>query len=133
MKYEINSDPDRSIFLILLTGKFDICDLEECYQTFLDHPDWQPGTDILWDTRQCFSDHLTAVDIQLVGKMTNKYKEKRGPGLAAWVVDREVDFGLGRMFEMINEGKIIYNFKVFRKYSEAEEWIASRRAYKKQS
>lgn len=130
MKYDISSDHNRSIFMITLTGKFDINDLEECYQTFLDHPEWQPGTDILWDTRKCMSDHLTAVDIQLIGKMTNKYKERRGPGLAAWVVDREVDFGLGRMFEMINEGKTVYDFKVFRKFSEAEEWIYFRRTSK---
>ena len=126
MEYEILVDSGKPYFQINLSGRFDIDDLENCYQHFIAHPAWKKGKDILWDTRECFSDHLTQSDMQFIGKMTNKYQDKRGPGLAAWVVSREVDFGLGRMFEMINEGRVIFNFKVFRTFADAEKWILSK-------
>ena len=125
MEYRISFDAGPPYLLIALTGDFDVRTLEECYREFLAHPSWKPGMDILWDCRRCSLISLDADGMKVIGKMTEKYREKRGPGKAAWVVEKDVDFGLSRMFEIINEGKIIFNFRVFRSMEAARDWIAS--------
>ncbi len=123
MDFQIKIDPQRSWLLIELTGRFDLDDLEKCYQTFLGRSDWKKGNDILWDVRACSFEHLNGNDMRTIAAMTENYRDQRGPGRAAWVTGRNVDFGIGRMYEMTNEKNVIYNFRVFRTIEEAEEWI----------
>lgn len=123
MDYQISFDSETSYLQITLLGIFNVTDLETCYKDFLQNPNWESGTDILWDCTKCDLEHLSSNDMKGIGLMTEKYKVHRGPGKAAWVVGKEVDFGLARMFEIINEGKVIFNFRVFRTMDEGKSWI----------
>jgi hypothetical protein len=123
MEYQINFDSETPYLQITLLGIFNMTDLESCYKEFLQNPNWKCGTDILWDCTKCDLEHLSSNDMKGIGLMTEKYKERRGPGKAAWVVGKEVDFGLARMFEIINEGKVIFNFRVFRTIEKGRNWV----------
>lgn len=112
-------------FMIKLSGRFDVRDLESCYVNMLDHDNWKTGTNVLWDATECTFDHLDTRDVRRIGEMTAKYREKRGHGKAAWVVGRAVDFGVSRMFELLNKGKVVFDFRVFKSIEEAREWIMS--------
>ncbi|MDY6792097.1 MAG: hypothetical protein SWH54_12590 [Thermodesulfobacteriota bacterium] len=87
------------------------------------HPNWDVALDILWDVRKCTLDHLNNDDLLAIGHMTNKYRKQRGNGLAAWVVSRDIDFGISRMFEMLNENKVIFNFSVFKTIQKAQDHL----------
>ncbi|MBU0731196.1 MAG: hypothetical protein KKE17_02360 [Proteobacteria bacterium] len=124
MDYKIAKHTDRPYYQIEISGRFDVPDLENCYMEIINYPGWAPGMDILWDARECTFEHLTNDDLSSIGDMTAKYQELRGKGLAAWVVQRDVDFGISRMFEMLTEGKVIFNFKVFKTMDAAKNFLS---------
>ena len=52
--------------------------------------------------------------------MTAKYEDRRGNGKIVQVVSREVDFGVSRKFEIINERKFGFDFQLFKSTGEDE-------------
>ncbi len=126
MKYEIDSNPALPYLKITLTGALDISALERCYQEFLGSPNWRPGTHILWDVRNCSLKELHTEDMHRIADMTLLYRQQRGQGKAAWVVSRELDFGISRMFDALNEGHVVFLFKVFQTIAEAEGWLTAK-------
>lgn len=125
MKFQIVYDEKTSSFRINLSGKFNAADLETCYQAIFKQPKWQKGSNILWDAQKSTFEHLKHFDMTSIAAMTNKYGDKRGNGIAAWVMGREVDYGIGRMFEIINENKVVYDFRLFKTIADAEECMMS--------
>lgn len=123
MKYDITKEDTAPYFLIRLSGRFNIQDLESCYVKVINHSKWISGTDIVWDAQQCTFDHLSGEDMNLIGYMTMKYKDKRGKGKAAWIVSRDIDFAISRMFWMFNEDRAVFNFRVFRDIEGAQKFI----------
>ncbi|MHB8789986.1 MAG: hypothetical protein ACYDBT_08920 [Desulfobulbaceae bacterium] len=123
MKYDIIKEDTAPYFLIRLSGPFDVHDLESCYVEVINNPKWISGTDIIWDAQQCTFDHLSSEDMNVIGYMTIKYKDKRGNGNAAWVVSRDIDFAISRMFWMFNEDKVVFDFRVFRDIETAKKFI----------
>lgn len=123
MKFYIIWDSQIPNLNIELSGEFDVNDLERCYRQILEHEQWHTGMDILWDVRNCSLTNLSVNDLKAIAWMTDKYKDRRGKGKAAWVISRDVDFGVSRMFELVNQGKLNYNFYVFKSIREAKDWI----------
>jgi len=123
LKYQITKESDVPYFFVSLSGPFELSDLERCYVEIISHPGWIPGFDIIWDARECTFEHLSGEDLNLIGYMTLRYKEKRGKGRAAWVVGREIDFAVSRMFGMFNEDRVVFDFRVFRTLDDAKDYF----------
>ncbi|MCL7486910.1 MAG: hypothetical protein M8357_01890 [Desulfobulbaceae bacterium] len=124
MKYQIKKEDNLPYYLVQLSGPLCLDQLEKCYVEIINHPQWKPDTDILWDAQQCIFDHLDSEDLNSIGTMTLKYKEKRGRGKAAWVVAREIDFGVSRMFDILSEGKVAFHFRVFKNMQNARQFFS---------
>ncbi|OGQ96397.1 MAG: hypothetical protein A2521_09270 [Deltaproteobacteria bacterium RIFOXYD12_FULL_57_12] len=124
MDFKIIKQNELPYYQVELSLKFNLQDLEKCYLEIINHPNWVPGLNIIWDARKCTFDHLRAVELNAIAEMTAKYKEQRGAGLATWVVGRDVDFGIARMFQMLSEDKVIFEFCVFRTIQEAQDCIS---------
>lgn len=123
MEYTFTRDPDQPYLYIALNGPFDLNRLESCYQAMLARPDWRPGTNVLWDARACSFAHLDQDDVRAIAAMTRKYREQRGRGRAAWLVREAVDYGISRMFQLANEGQVVFHFQVFRSLNQARAWL----------
>ena len=125
MNFLITIDKKLPYFQINLSGQFDLHDLEKCYVTIFDHPDWAPGLHILWNAKGCTFEHLDTDDLHAISDMTSQYKQQRGEGRAAWVVSRDIDFGISRMFEMLSKRDVIFDFCVFKTIPEAQDFLSS--------
>jgi len=125
MEWQIENPQDTSWFVVRLGGVFRLDDLEACYRELLDRPDWTSGSDIFWDARACDFSDLDLAEIEQIAQMTERYRERRGHGRGAWLVSRDVDFGISRMFELLSEGKVPFTFRVFRVEDEATTWLKS--------
>ncbi len=74
MDYKIEWNFNNSCLKIILVGEFEIKNLEKCHKEILDHENWYPGTDILWDVRDCSRAGISAADVKAIALMTNRYK-----------------------------------------------------------
>ena len=65
--------------------------------------------------------HINADDIRRISEYANGVKDKRGDARIAFIVNSDLAYGLGRMFEMVNATSHI-RARVFRDYQEGEAW-----------
>ena len=79
---------------------------------------------ILWDARDLDVTDVTQNQIRQIISFIVNSSQKRESGKAAWVVQDAVSFGMGRMFQIISENNMDLDIKIFRDYSQAEEWIS---------
>ena len=57
-------------------------------------------------------------------KCSIQCRPERGKGKSAIVVTRNVDYGIARMFELINENRFKFNFMIFKAMDEAIQWLS---------
>lgn len=78
----------------------------------------------LWDLRGCHADK--AIDagtmIQFVSYISDRYHSKLMHKKTAILVDKDVAFGLTRMFQILAED-LPYEVEIFRDEHEAQRWI----------
>ena len=65
--------------------------------------------------------HINADDIRRISEHADSVKEQRGDARIAFIVNSDLAYGLGRMFEMVNATSHI-RARVFRHYEEGEDW-----------
>ena len=81
-----------------------------------------PGTCRLWDWRQADMTPWSAEQMRQVQRQIARL-EQDTPVRAAAVVDRDADFGLGRMFEALVPTGHPVTYRVFRDAARAEAWL----------
>lgn len=81
-----------------------------------------PTQNVLWDLREATMRRLTQDEIQMVASYTSTHPEKKRGGKTAFVVSRDVDYGVGRIIEALT-GHLHYEIQVFRTFKEATEWL----------
>ena len=97
-------------------------DLVEAGELAVKHADFVPGISILFDFREATL-NLTAGDERALGMFRERYCEARGRGRSAFVVSREVDFGVIRQFDSLATSRA-FDLRVFRDLDEAQAWLS---------
>ena len=78
----------------------------------------------LWDFRGAQLSALRYQDVEKLRNLTAQLAQGRGWRRVAFVGGRDVDFGIGRMFQAMGEaGDLPFKFRVFRDHGEATAWI----------
>jgi hypothetical protein len=79
----------------------------------------------LWDLRECYADK--AIDagmmIQFIGYIKDRFHSNLTHKKTAILVDKDVAFGLTRMFQILGED-LPYEVEIFRDEQQARQWIA---------
>ena len=122
MSVEIKYDQNRKVLDIIVFGLSDADDLSSALEHIINSGDYPPNTDAIWDVR---NSDLSNANFQFVSdlvKIRSRFKKRRNCR-SALIVSSEVQYGLCRMFEMLSEGKISQQLRVFRDYKEGEQWL----------
>lgn len=88
----------------------------------LDHSEFESGMPSLWDFRACEIAGFSTDELRQLGAVARGNAERRGRARLAIVVSTDLQFGLSRMFAMLNELSHL-EAVVFRDIVEAERWI----------
>ncbi|MBN2425408.1 MAG: hypothetical protein JXR46_14165 [Calditrichaceae bacterium] len=125
MKYQIMTDWEIPYFIIELQGPFQKKIMEKCILELLMSRHWKTQAHVLLDARKCTLDHLTTEEVKEAAAMVYKFRNKYSNGRVAWVVnkDRDVDFGMGRMFQLMHGETTGYEFQLFKSLKTAQNWI----------
>jgi len=81
---------------------------------------------ILWDFTQADLSKITTNQFQNMAEVVKSRSDIRKGGKSALVFSRDLEYGLGRMFEMFSQIEgTQFEFRSFRSLSEAKQWLGS--------
>ena len=86
---------------------------------------YPPNINALWDVRDQDFSNVTPGTIQSLVNISRQYPE-RGTAWAAFIVEKDLAFGMLRMYEITSsmaDSDSSQNLRVFRSYNEAEKWL----------
>lgn len=122
MQARIEVQNDRAA--VVLEGVFSTSDWEKAFHAMLAEPGFRPGMSTLWDFRSVEGIRsVTKRDLQAILVATAAHATDRGKGHTALVMNSDLAFGLGRMFEMMSESELSIKLRVFRDREQAEYWL----------
>ena len=84
----------------------------------------KPTKHVLWDLIDTTEVQLTSEEVEKVAYYRPRYEGKRASGKTAIVAQKDILFGISRMFEM--QSKMLeapYAIMVFRDLNEAYKWL----------
>jgi hypothetical protein len=84
---------------------------------------WRPGLRVILDQRLVDWSRLSARDIERRVEVLARNAERMGDSRTAVVVAKDLAYGLLRMEQAEVEGKVPYEFAVFRSLDEARDWL----------
>ncbi len=88
------------------------------------NPEWS-GKPVVWDFRSAILD-VRAPEVREIARFVLDRQPSSPPPKVAFVIARDVDFGLARMFEVFRQHPST-EVRTFRDYDEAVSWARSGR------
>ena len=83
-----------------------------------------PTKHVLWDMIDTTEVQVTSEEVETIAKFGPRYEGKRALGKTAIVAQKDILFGLSRMFEIhSNIKEAPYPIMVFRSMGEAHQWL----------
>ena len=87
------------------------------------HPAWKPGRQILLDHRDLDLKKIPQDGISKVSQYFVKLKPKLGAGKIALVMNRDIDYGIARAWELMTADDVDISIFVFRSIKDAVRWL----------
>jgi len=121
MKYKIEYINPENCFIIKTDGKMSGDDFIAMAERLLNHPDYQPGRNILFDHRKLNFENTTIYDIEKIRNFHRENENKIGNGKSAIVVESQSEWD-----RIWNQGKKIKTeniVEIFDNFNNAMNWI----------
>jgi len=120
----IHIDSAERIAWVDLAGVARRAEIVDALDHLQTHPDYRPGMDTIYDCRRADFSQVTASDLRDLAE----YLAPRvaGPARRAIVVDRDVEYGVARMW-MVYAERAPQERRVFRRLEEARRWLLDSR------
>jgi len=125
IKYSIDKDKEGIRFHVC-SGTVDCDDIIQSLSEVYRDENYDNSLHALWDFRNCSAD-LSAEDMQKIIAHSRKARGRPAQGKIALVVNRDLEFGLARMYEMLSEPELPRQLMVFKDYETALVWIQAGR------
>jgi hypothetical protein len=118
---DLHIDEEKNIAYIKLSGQLSKKAILSAFDLAVADERYKNGMGRLWDFRDA---DLSSFDTATVMEMA-QYSKRFPPGInnvkVAFVVSRDLEYGLSRMFQMSSEART--PIQVFRTMAEAEKWM----------
>jgi hypothetical protein len=103
-------------------GIIDADVIKKAFMAIVSHPEFAPGLPAVWDFRAADMARLSLAEMHDVHRFVLRRATERGFARSAVLVSRDVDFGVGRMLEVVVSGGPVA-FRVFRDTMAADSWL----------
>ena len=114
------------IFEVTTSGDANLQGFNDFVKVIFKHEEWKPGGRILFDHTELNAGPLTVDDVQGIANIAGQYNEQFGNAKLAPVVNRDLEYGLARMWGVFVESKAWHaSEKLFRDRDEAVAWLKS--------
>jgi hypothetical protein len=127
MIVQFNLNYHDAIFEVTTSGDAILQGYYDFTKAVLEHEDWKPGGLILLNHTKLNTGPLTIDDVQAIANISGQYSERLGTAKVAIVVDRDLDYGMTRMWQGFVESHTTSDdsAEIFRNRDEAVAWLKS--------
>ena len=123
MKYNLKIYKDPVYAEVVGHGKATVEDFKQITHELISHAQFVRGINFLHDYRDIYAGHLTLDEVKSIAVMVASNREVLGNGRWAILVNNDLNFGMGRMWEILVSDDVDLDIRVFRDESEALGWI----------
>lgn len=121
----IQIDTQRSLVIVTPSKSITVDEACSAIKEMIQRPDFRPSMPSIWDLRYTELMHINGQDIGTLSKVAEELKEQRGAARMAVIVGSSLSYGLGRMFELLNETTHL-EARVFRSMEQGEQWALNK-------
>jgi hypothetical protein len=114
-------DQEKQLTIFIVVGKPSFEETLEVLKPFYEK---HPTKNLLWDFRNASFETLSSKNLEAIADYVKQHGEVRAGGKTAFVVSKDLEYGLFRMIETFGEiRKIPIYTEVFRSMDEAVHWL----------
>jgi hypothetical protein len=113
-------------FEVRTSGDGDVGKFRDLLETLVSHEKWKPGAPFLINHTKLNAAPLTTDDMRSIAKLNNQYSAKLGHAKCALLLTHDLEFGLGRMWEVFVENEWDVTEKLFKSREEAIKWLSGK-------
>jgi hypothetical protein len=114
-------DPEKLLTILVASGELSFKKIMASLKSFYED---QPTKNLLWNFRNAKMTSITSGHIEVITSYVEQHGHKRSGGKSAWVVSRDLEFGMMRITETLAlVKKIPFQIKLFRSLDKAEQWL----------
>ncbi len=121
MPITIRYDREKKVLYGTMTGQVTEDEFQASLLEILQSDQFPPDTRTLWDLRELDFRTIDSLMEKRLINIRRRYPE-RGRARLAFIVAGDLAFGMGRMYEILSED-LPQEIRLFRKYSEGENWL----------
>ena len=118
---EINREKNLRIHKI--DGLIDIGELKTMLAAYYSSPDYDPNMNAIWDLTNADTSAVTSHDVSSLAELVKQHWGKTA-SKAALVANKDLNFGLSRMYESLVSDGESHNVMVFKEIADALNWLA---------
>ena len=123
MNVMMNIDAMSGLVTFTVSGTVTSEGIIEALQDMLADRNFKKGASTIWDFRDADSSELATMDVRRIAAYMDRIRAWRGDGYkVAFVVARDADFGLARVYEGY-AASFPFEIMVFRSMDEALSWV----------
>jgi hypothetical protein len=123
MDWTVDFGRAEQYVVVTTRGLFTPEDHRRMSEDIVSRADWRPGAAVLFDHRQLdFGDSGLAA-MQRAGETHRDLDDRIGKGKAAVLMNTPVNYGRGRQFQLLTEGRVGARMQVFLNEAEAIRWL----------
>lgn len=116
-----NIDKAKKLTIFKVTG---VLSFDKVLHVVKDFYDGDPTKHVLWDFIDTAEVQLTPEEVEAISNFRPRYEGKRASGKTAFVAQKDILYGLARMFEIQSRFREApFKIMVFRNIAEARQWL----------
>jgi len=123
MRWTIEFDEPRGYVLIVARGDFTLADHRQMVEDLLSRPEWRPGSATLFDHREIHFGDAGFREMLEVKSLHVSNDAVIGDGKSATLMRTDVDYGIGRQFQILTDGRVSAKIRIFVDEAEAVAWL----------
>jgi len=123
MPLDHHYDREKKLHIVTAVGEATFEQLDQFLKKITSSDEYSADLPAIWDLRRFDFKVMDSKLLRSVIRMRERYPQRDGVRIAL-VVDSDVGFGVGRMYELITAvRRNPQTTKVFRDFADAERWI----------
>lgn len=125
MEFSFYFYPEKGYVKIVSSGHVSVEAIMDTLSAVLSHELWEPGMNIYADYTDSSTVELNSERVAEISHIVKGKSELLGGGKMAIVMSSDLDYGFGRMFQLLTEDYISKEINIYRDPEEASSWIVS--------